>query len=169
MTRLDSKYLSSYPIDSIPFYVYGSEQLHIDHALLASPNIQLNSDRITLKNLTQMDGSPLSSELNFDATVDASEAELGPSAGVGSPYVLHFVDFPEVAMQPFPADTDIAGDTNFFFKPNGEYNIVIAKDVDMIEAVAKGVVQLSDYIFIDTDMLNSNPTLDEQGESCHFC
>ena len=155
MARLDNKYLASYPANSMLFYLYGGKQLHIDHVLLVSPNIQLNTDCITIKRLTRMDGSPLS-ELRCDATVEATEAKLGRSTGIGSPYVMHFVHVPERAMQPFPKNGDIAEDENFFFQSEREYEIVISKDVSMREVFAKGIVWLSDYLFIDTDMLNSS-------------
>ena len=49
---------SVYP-EHMPFYLYGTpEQKHIDHILRVSPNIQLNSDRVTLSL-----SSPLSEEL----------------------------------------------------------------------------------------------------------
>ncbi|KAF7340636.1 Pyridoxal-dependent decarboxylase domain protein [Mycena sanguinolenta] len=48
--RLDAVNLSrTYPADFMPFFLYGTKnQFHIDHALLASPNIVLNSDQVEL-------------------------------------------------------------------------------------------------------------------------
>lgn len=162
MARLNNKYLSSYPTDSMPFYIYGGEQLHIDHALLASPSIQLNSDCVSI-HLMSMDGSQLP-ELSFDVTVDASKANLGSLAEVGTPYVMHLTRFPEVAMQPFPTNQLISKDENFFFKPQMVYEIVISTDISMTNPVAKGTVQLSDTVFEDTDMLNENPTFEERDD-----
>src|SRR4051812_25918562 len=39
----------NYPVDYMPFYIYGTKQeLHIDHMLLKSPSIQLSADNVEL-------------------------------------------------------------------------------------------------------------------------
>ncbi|KAE9396101.1 PLP-dependent transferase [Gymnopus androsaceus JB14] len=52
-THLENSYLAS----SVPFFLYGTgKQLHIDHVLLASPNIQLNADQV--KNVPEQSMQP---------------------------------------------------------------------------------------------------------------
>ena len=138
LERLDSKYLSEYPTQSIPFYLYGiPSELHIDHALLASPNIQLNSDRVKI----ELTGP---GKITFTDTL-----------------VVHLMGVPENAMQPFPANKDIAREKQFFFRPNAVYDIVITKDFSLTTKIAEGKMQLSDTVFTDTDMLNMDPVPDE--------
>ncbi|CAG8690205.1 36744_t:CDS:10, partial [Racocetra persica] len=41
---------TDYPIDHIPFYIYGTEdQLHIDHLILKSPSIQLSAENVQIE------------------------------------------------------------------------------------------------------------------------
>jgi len=129
MSQLDTKYLTSYPKNTVPFYVYGANELHIDHALLASPNIQLNSDCVTL--------------------------DIDLPKGLERPMVLH-LQLPESAMQPFPSNADIAKDPSFFFKAGAKFNVTLTPELNSKEHT-KGTLTLSRTVFIDTDMLNMNP------------
>jgi len=132
VSKLDTKCLTSYPKNTVPFYLYGSpdtNELHIDHALLASPNIQLNSDCVTLEGMTRM-------EEDF-------------------PMILH-LHLPEAAMQPFPSNANIAKDPDFFFKPGRKFKVTITPGWHSKEQT-QSTLTISPTVFIDTDMLNMNP------------
>ncbi|TFK69899.1 PLP-dependent transferase [Pluteus cervinus] len=147
---LDSKYLTTYPTKGIPFYLYGTQtQHHIDHILLASPNIQLTSDRVQLK-LTR-DGVPI--DIYSEQFRAGVEIQHGP-------LVVHLVDYHENTMQPFPSNGQIAEAKSFFFKANEEYNVAVTVRLGATEVLAEGTMTLSDMVFIDTDMLNMNPMPD---------
>jgi len=133
MNKLDTKYLTSYPKDTVPFYVYGginSLEKHIDHALLASPNIQLNSDCVT-----------------FDHAFQISAGER--------PWIAHLL-LPEAAMQPFPSNANIAGDQSFFFKPDAKFDVILKQWWDTRWTI-KTTLTLGQTVFVDADMLNMNP------------
>jgi hypothetical protein len=116
----------------MPFYLYGTpQQLHIEHVILASPNIQLSSDRIIL----ELDNHLL-------PPIDTS------------PLIVHFQNTPEIALQPFPNNQRIAVDQGFFFQPGNKFDVVVSKDIEGEEQVAKGVLSLGDTTFVDVDMLN---------------
>ncbi|KAK7053227.1 hypothetical protein VNI00_003850 [Paramarasmius palmivorus] len=129
--QLDNAHLSNaYPRLTMPFFLYGSPSgWHIDHVLLASPNIQLNSDQVTLS-------CPLTAPLTY----------------------AHFLDTPERAMQPFP-DNDIIFKTyeDFFFRPNARFRVKITKDLEGQQEIAQGEMTLGDVAFFDTTELNKVP------------
>jgi hypothetical protein len=136
MSKLDTRYLTSYPKKTIPFYLYGTpgtNELHIDHALLASPNIQLNSDCVTIASRQQ---------LNINPTDER-------------PWILH-LRLPEAAMQPFPSNTNIADDPSFFFKAGATFSVWVTPWWDSKMSMGT-TLTLSQTVFIDADMLNMNP------------
>jgi len=137
MIKLDTKYLRRYLENYFPFYVYGdtSGEKHIDHALLASPNIQLNSDCVT-----------------FDHEFDVGSRRR--------PWIA-YLRLPEVAMQPFPSNANIAGDQSFFFKPGAKFNVILKQWWDADNSIY-ATLTLGKTVFIDTDMLNMNPVPEVQ-------
>lgn len=122
----------------MPFYVYGnqaSDELHIDHALLASPNIMLSAESVKLS--------------------------ISLPKDLKRPMVLHLPLW-ESAMQPFPDNAGIAKlveDNRFFFKAGAEFQVTLSDSVDVSkgETVQTGTLTLSSDLFVDTDMLNENP------------
>jgi hypothetical protein len=146
---LDSKHLTlfRYPATTMPFYVYGNRakaEWHIEHVLLGSPNIQLNSDNVILS-----------------ANIVSKLQEYR------GPLVLH-LHHPEAAMHPFPSNDNIkdAG-SRFFFKPHANFVVSLMRTInfDVGGVIAKGTVELSGSVFIDTDMLNMNPVRREGEKS----
>ena len=133
---LDSKHLaSSYPPVGIPFYLYGSskdKEYHIDHTLVAAPNIQLSGGEVSI----------------------AVSSGTLPTFTDASPYVkIIATDFQERAMQPFPPNKDI-DKHRFFFSPGK----VLAFKID--STAIKGTLTLAKNSFVDTDMLNEDPVPD---------
>ena len=131
---LDSKDLaSSYPAVGIPFYLYGRHnEYHIDHTLVAAPNIQLSGGEVTI----------------------AVSSGTLPTFTNASPYVkIIATDFQERAMQPFPPNKDI-DKHRFFFSPGK----VLAFKID--SPALKGTLTLTKNTFVDTDMLNEDPVPD---------
>lgn len=142
---LDSKDLdSSYP-KFMPFYLYGSNaEMHLEHALLLAPNIQLSAGQVS--------GS-------FDTPLTDSDLAIGLIAVATS---VH-----EQAMQPFPPLTTQTVDfSKFFFRPGKQLDVVVYKDPygttssraidlkDLTEVVAKGTLMVEGEIFVDSEKLN---------------
>lgn len=142
---LDSKDLdSSYP-KSMPFYLYGSNaEMHLEHALLLAPNIQLSAGKVS--------GS-------FDTPLTDSDLATGLIAVATS---VH-----EQAMQPFPPLTTQSVDfSKFFFRPGKQLDVVVYKDPygttssraidlkDLTDVVAKGTLTVEGEIFVDSEKLN---------------
>jgi len=130
---LDSKDLdTSYPRRSMPFYLYGTQnQIHIDHALLASPNIQINADQC-------QPGSGWPKDIKY-------------------PVVAHFQNTPESAMQPFPDNATIAANKNFFFQPGKEFQVIISRGLDTKDLIWKGPLTIGKNVFVDVDELIMDP------------
>ncbi|CAG8666878.1 8401_t:CDS:2, partial [Racocetra fulgida] len=106
---------TDYPIDHIPFYIYGTEdQLHIDHLILKSPSIQLSADNVQIEFTS---GKFTREQKGKGAIVHiiAKEEEDGS-----------IIDLCEVAMQPFP-DTKYLGNS-FFFKANSRFHVELYED-----------------------------------------
>ncbi|KAF3760257.1 hypothetical protein M406DRAFT_85607 [Cryphonectria parasitica EP155] len=165
--QLNGMYLgSSYPTDRMPFYLYGdSSSLNIDHALLASPNIQLSAKDIRLAiESSSSSSSSSSTNLRFEN---------------GRPYVLLFDSVREETMQPFPDSNKVLADLPaFFFRPGKEFVVSIWEDptpegasgADVLKAwealgrdgqqtglVSRGRVTLGDSVFVDAEFLNLDP------------
>ncbi|KAK7053228.1 hypothetical protein VNI00_003851 [Paramarasmius palmivorus] len=135
--QLDSKNLTTtYPRSTMPFYLYGltSNSYHIDHVLLASPNIQLTADQVHLSHQL---------------------ASIGPTEHV----YAHVLDKPELAMQPFPDNETIKDNyADFFFKPKTEFEVRITEDVEGLkEIVPRATLTLGNVAFFDTNELNMMP------------
>jgi hypothetical protein len=107
-------------------------EFHIDHALLASPNIQLNSDSI-----------------NLEIGIMSISMDMEQS-------IMLYLHLPEAAMHPFPSNANIAKDPTFFFKAGAKFDVTVSPDWDLKEQM-KATLTLSERVFIDTDMLNLNP------------
>lgn len=122
----------TYPANTVPFFLYGTgNQLHIEHALLATPNIQLNSDQVQLS-----------------IPVDFSE----------QPFVVaQLKGLSENAMQPFPTNDTISKDSKFFFKPGAAFQVQLTKDLEGTQPIGEGKLTLGKLAFYDNDEINMFP------------
>lgn len=160
---LDSKDLdSSYP-KFMPFYLYGSNaEMHLEHALLLAPNIQLSAGKVS--------GS-------FDTPLTDSDLATGLIAVATN---VH-----EQAMQPFPPLTTQTVDFNTFFsRPGKQLDVVVYKDPygassgsgperaidlkDLTDVVAKGTVTVDGAIFVDSKQLNEEEEDDAEEHPLQF-
>jgi hypothetical protein len=141
--RLDTAHLSrTYPVNTMPFFLYGTaNQLHVDHVLLATPNIQLNSDQVTL--------SP-SPKLDHESYVYA-----------------HLKNKPEQSMQPFPPNKNIMADSKFFFKPGASLDVVLTKDQEGKQVLGQSKLILGKVAFVDNDEINMFPAPHDVEETKH--
>lgn len=157
--HLNGLYLaSSYPTGRMPFYLYGSSsELHIDHALLTSPNIQLSAG---------------------DVKLDFSEPSSTP-LNLNEPLVLMLDNVREEQMQPFPNKNSVLASLHdFFFQPGKKFEVSVWKDPTPGESdadtilsawealgrdgsedglVTKGTMVLSESVFVDAEQLNFDP------------
>jgi hypothetical protein len=141
--RLDTAHLSrTYPANTMPFFLYGTaNQLHVDHVLLATPNIQLNSDQVTLSPTPNL---------------------------IAEPYVFaHLENKPEQSMQSFPANKDIEADSKFFFKSGASFNVILTKDQEGKEILGKTKLTLGKVAFVDNDEINMFPAPQNAKETKH--
>lgn len=142
---LDSKDLdSSYP-EFMPFYLYGSKsEMHLEHALLLAPNIQLSAGRVS--------GT-------FDKPLSDSDLAKGVIAVATN---VH-----ERTMQPFPPlTTGTVNFDKFFFRPGKKLDVIVYRDPYektsstpinlevMLEVLAKGTLTVEGEIFVDSKKLN---------------
>lgn len=160
---LDSKDLdSSYP-KFMPFYLYGSNaEMHLEHALLLAPNIQLSAGKVS--------GS-------FDTPLTDSDLATGLIAVATN---VH-----EQAMQPFPPLTTQTVDFNtFFFRHGKQLDVVVYKDPygdtsgsgperaidlkDLTDVVAKGTLTVDGAIFVDSKQLNEEEDDDAEEHPLQF-
>lgn len=156
--HLNGLYLaSSYPTGRMPFYLYGgSNEHHIDHALLTSPNIQLSA---------------------ADVKLDLSESSL--PLETNRPLVLMLDNVQEEQMQPFPGKNSVlASLPDFFFRPGKEFEVSVWEDPTPGEneaehtlrawdalgrdgseegLVGKGTMVLGESVFVDAEDLNFDP------------
>lgn len=135
-TLLDSKYPSN-----MPFYLYGSkDQMHIDHILMCSPNVQLSADQVKL-----------------DIQLDSGEFDIDAELEDGVIAVLE--DVREAVMQPFGAGHDPA-----FFKPNRTFRVSLHRDPDVCNVfsgpsiLARGTITLGASVYKDFDKINRDLT-----------
>ncbi|CAG8798664.1 13954_t:CDS:2, partial [Dentiscutata erythropus] len=106
---LQTRYLDdNYPKDHMPFYLYSTEnELHIDHLLVKSPNIQLSADWVKFKIQT---GFPV--KIQWENGV-----------------LAYFTDIREVTIQPFPAVNSVDNpEPDFFFQPDRKYKVELYED-----------------------------------------
>ena len=128
----------------MPFYLYGQGgSLHVDHALLFAPNIQL-SGKVSGKFEKQIPEEYLSEGLIAIAT-----------------------NVFERAMQPFPDTKDIDRES-FFFGPKRTLDVVLYKDifpkqtrspidVDNLEMpITSGTLTIEGEVYIDSSRLNGD-------------
>jgi hypothetical protein len=140
---LDSMYRDThYPVDNMPFYLYGSsKELHVDHMLLFAPNAQLTAEGVKCL----FSGQPI------------PEDELKKG-------VIALFSLREITMQPFRRD---ANDPSQFFKPDATFNVVVYKDskpaaahgpglaqVSEADKLCSGTITLSQRVFTDVEALN---------------
>ncbi|KAL1650206.1 hypothetical protein SLS58_001017 [Diplodia intermedia] len=158
---------TDYPSGRMPFYLYGdfdatdSSLLHIDHALLRYPNIQLTAPAINLSFPT----APQKRDASHD----------------GTPLLLFIDDVREETMQPFPdKNATLASLPNFFFQQGKEFAVSVWKDPvagsqdgqEVLEAweklgkgeegddgllVGRGKMTLGPGVFVDAEWLNVDP------------
>ncbi|KAL8819057.1 MAG: hypothetical protein Q9191_007816, partial [Dirinaria sp. TL-2023a] len=124
---------ASYPSRFIPFYLYGTpENLHIDHILTRSPNIQLSAENIRL-DLRSGNGSGGATALSADTLAK------GP--------ILCIDGISEASMQPFqstdgPLGDTLASDSNFFFRPGQKFHVSVYEDGKGSNEPGPGIVQV---------------------------
>ncbi|THH28150.1 hypothetical protein EUX98_g6038 [Antrodiella citrinella] len=137
-TLLDAKYPSH-----MPFFLYGNkEQMHLDHILMCSPNVQLSSDQVKL-----------------DLHIDSGDFDLDTELEDGLIAVLE--DIREEAMQPFGAGHDAS-----FFRPNRTFRVSLHRDPSICDpegftgpdVLARGTVTLGSSVFRDFDKVNRDIT-----------
>ncbi|CAN8102060.1 unnamed protein product [Discula destructiva] len=161
--QLNGMYLASdYPSDRMPFLLYGrstecNRSVHIDHALLKAPNIQLTATDIGLEL-----SPPLS--LPFESK---------------RPLVLMFDSVRENTMQPFPdSNKKLTELSTFFFRKGNRFSVSVWKDPTSEDAdgqeilsvwesfgrngsdhglVGRGTVTLGNSVFVDAEYLNHDP------------
>lgn len=152
----------------MPFYLYGdlddgASKLHIDHALLRSPNIQLTAPGVGL---------------SFSSPPHQVRENGG---GSRNPLLLFLDDVREQTMQPFPdKNATLASLPNFFFREGAEFAVSVWEDPaagcqdgqEVLEAwerlgrgdggdedllVGRGKMTLSCGVFVDAEWLNVDP------------
>ncbi|KAL9610984.1 MAG: hypothetical protein Q9167_004329 [Letrouitia subvulpina] len=137
---------SNYPVQ-MPFYLYGiPEQQHIDHLLLVAPNVQLNSDQVTL---------------DLERPLTKEELAVG--------VIAIFTRIYEQSIQPMQnLDGKQADHTKYYsqglnFAPKEAFNVSIFKDLAEVNKkdrtpLIKGKITLGASVWVDDKMLNENPT-----------
>lgn len=136
-TLLDATYPSF-----MPFYLYGTrEQMHIDHILLCSPNVQLSSDQVKL-------------ELHPDFGDFDIDGELEDGL------IAVMDDVREDVMQPFGTGHDPT-----FFKSHRTFRVSLYRDPDtpaisspFSGALARGTITLGPCVYRDFDKINRDLT-----------
>ncbi|GAB1527192.1 hypothetical protein RhiTH_010367 [Rhizoctonia solani] len=143
--RLDSKYLDLSYSDEMYFYLYGTPtQQHIEHILVASKNVQLTSDQVSL-DLTE--GS-------------ISEDDLAHGVIVRMDRLRESVVLPVLPPH-----------TPAFFKSGAEQKITVFRDPHAreksgpglteayasISPIASGTIKLGSMVYTDSVDLNMNP------------
>ncbi|KAL9040357.1 MAG: hypothetical protein Q9214_004515 [Letrouitia sp. 1 TL-2023] len=136
----------NYPVQ-MPFYLYGTlEQQHIDHLLLVAPNVQLNSDQVTL---------------DLERPLTKEELAVGVIAIFSRIY--------EQSLQPLQnLDGKQADHTKYYaqglnFAPEETFNVSIFKDLTEVNQkdrtpLTNGKITLGVSVWADDEMLNENPT-----------
>ncbi|OJD39925.1 pyridoxal-dependent decarboxylase domain protein [Diplodia corticola] len=157
---------ADYPSGRMPFYLYGDfdasdpSQVHVDHALLRYPNIQLTAPNINL---------------TFPTPPQKRDASRN-----GTPLLLFLDDIREETMQPFPeSNATLASLPNFFFQEGKDFAVSVWEDPaagsqdgqEVLEAweklgldggdesllVGRGTMTLGPGAFVDAECLNVDP------------
>ncbi|CAG8685749.1 2721_t:CDS:2, partial [Funneliformis mosseae] len=154
----------NYPVDYMPFYIYGTKQeLHIDHMLLKSPSIQLSADNVEL--------------ILTSGELTSTQRENG--------VIVHFTEVREIALQPFPEikpypQTETTPPLTFFFQHDRTFQVELYNDpmpdpyqsgpgldnFDKKNPIAKGTIKLPSKdkgcLYIDSYMVNKDPTAEKK-------
>ncbi|KAF2146332.1 uncharacterized protein K452DRAFT_355737 [Aplosporella prunicola CBS 121167] len=152
---LDGMYqASSYPATGMPFFLYGYEgEANLDHILVKYPSAQFLAEGVSLE---------------LENSIDPMEFDKG--------LVVYLKGAREEAMQPFPANKDIASNPSFFFQPGKTFDVSIYRDpweenlkagaqqvyVDLINApsdkfLTNGKLMLKDRLIVDSESVNFDP------------
>ena len=139
----------TYPSGKMPFYLYGTQnELHIDHILVRSPNIQLSAP----------------------VTIDTASSIPADILAKGA--ILYAKGIEEAAMQPFPATetNTFAQEPDFFFRPGQKFPIQVFQDphpadgsgpglADVADArlLAEGSMTVGEGGYVDAYALNRDP------------
>lgn len=141
---LDPRLLESAYPERMPFYLYGTtEQQHIDHVLLSSPNAQLSASDI---------------QLQFDDEQDLYGPGLQKEFELG--LIAVFDDVREAGIQPFKKSHEPT-----FFAPGKTFRVTIHRDSPRGPTVAlnssvfaRGTITIGNSVFRDYSMMNQDPT-----------
>ncbi|CAE6445310.1 unnamed protein product [Rhizoctonia solani] len=143
--RLDSKYLDLSYSNEMYFYLYGTPtQQHIEHILVASKNVQLSSDQVSL-DLT-------------DGSISAKDLAQG--------VIVRMDRLRESVVLPV-----LPPHTPTFFKPGARQKITVFRDPHAPEQygpglteayvssspIARGTIQFGSMVYTDSVALNANP------------
>ncbi|KAF8473804.1 pyridoxal phosphate-dependent transferase [Kalaharituber pfeilii] len=149
MKKLNSNFLDDAYPEFMPFYLYGisKEEAHIEHILRASPNIQLNSECVTLQ-----------------LRKDLSQEQL--RSGV----VALFTEIRERSLQPLQStDKQVTDQTQpnfrsqaFNFVPGERFRVNIYKDWNdsqdpNAQPISEGTLTLGSRVYVDFAMINEDP------------
>ena len=145
---LNSQYRDdNYPSGHMPFYIYGSkEEVHIDHILVRSPNIQLSAEKV---------------KLELDREISGDQLSKGA--------ILYASGIQEEAMQPFLPTVDLLKNGSFFFRPAQRIPVTIYEnkndssatgpglaDVGDATPITKGTMVLGEGVYVDSEKLNKD-------------
>ncbi|KEP50083.1 pyridoxal-dependent decarboxylase domain protein [Rhizoctonia solani 123E] len=141
---LDSKYLDLSYSNEMYFYLYGTpSQQHIEHILVASKNVQLTSDQVTL-----------------DLSTDISEEDLARGVLVRMDRLRESVVLPVLPPH-----------TPTFFRAGAQHKVTVFRDPHSPERcgpglteayssaspIATGTIKFGEMVYTDSVQLNSNP------------
>ena len=162
----------------MPFYLYGSnKEMHLDHALLKAPNIQLSAENVSWGPPSDSGGPKIG--FSVDAGIWGTDVSIGlgssnnklPDAELGRGMIAVATDVYEAAMQPFPTNDELKASSIFFFKPGRKLAVSVYKDPNKPDAtgpglcdakklgkpVAQGSITLEEGLVWDADRPNKDP------------
>ena len=164
---------TAYPSAVVPFYLYGTpHNMHIDHILTRSPNIQLSAENIQLS----LHGSdnPVFSDLPILSALEGKKKTLSTDVLDKGP-ILCIEGISEASMQPFqstegPLGDTLASDSSFFFRPEQKFNVSVYEDgkgagepgpgiadVGRLKSLGKGELTLGQGRYVDSVLMNRDP------------
>jgi hypothetical protein len=130
-----SKWDDGYPQDSVPFYLFGkSHELHIEHKIVRSPNIQLSAGNI---------------EHSFGSELFKDEYERPLFLVIKGPYG-----------NPFRPGSNFAESNTFGFKLGESFDAEVYESEDSTIPLCSGKIELKKgktVVFTDKHRLNRNP------------
>ncbi|KAL1744050.1 hypothetical protein HDZ31DRAFT_82975 [Schizophyllum fasciatum] len=125
----------AYPVDCVPFYLYGNRsEYHIDHVLVTAPNAQIASARVSL-----------------DINHPLSDVQLARG-------VLAHIEVPEDALQPIEAEHPFAPGSTFRVTIREDTHDAKAHGPGLAKGgreLAKGTLTFGDAVFTDVTRLNT--------------